>query len=298
MTFVSYKNLFDHVSKSGLILPLSYLNSDANVDNVIHDLIDDFECVEAISYSSFLNAMVQTYKADDTQKLGWKELQHCKLVKGNENEGIVFHRDNLLHLIGQLIDKEKAGVKKITGQKTFGNAADFYKSLLLINGKGVFHPPSTLTEQILLKDTFLRAYPYYYLPHIVEQIYRIRLQRYWHIYHDLINKLEAKEVDKIKVGLKKITDSYKLSLNQYFHVLVGVFGWFLQSQALKNADPSNDQAKKLGFNHKNLESFYVRRHNFGDGHDTFSLIGHLSKDLSELKRSLKKKRKDPPEWIL
>ncbi len=295
ITFISYQTLFNHVQKNGLLLPISYINSDENIDALIADIANDFESIEAISYSSFLNAMVQTYKADDIKYWGWNELKHCRLVSEKESKGIVFHRDNLLHMLGILIDKESLGTKKITGQKTFENAAEYYKALLLINSKKVFHPPEQFTEQTLLKDTFLRSYPYYYFPDIVESIYRVRLQRYWYIYHALIDGLQEEKINLIKDGLKKITESYSLSLNEYFYGLVGVFGWFLQTPVLKNADSTSKEAQKLGFNHKNLESFYIRRRNFGEANSTFTLVERLAKDLNGLKENLHMQRKDPLE---
>src|SRR3989344_4933071 len=147
MTFISYENLFSHIKKNGLLIPSSYLKNDKNIDSLVNYFTENFDSVEGISYSSFLNAIVQTHKAEETQKTGWNELKHCKLVNNDNNAGIVFHRDNLLYMIAQLIKKEKLGDIKITGQKTLNSAANYYKSLLLISGKVAFNPPKSQSEQ-------------------------------------------------------------------------------------------------------------------------------------------------------
>ncbi len=117
MTFISYENLFSHIEKGGLLIPSTFLKNDKNIDGLVNYLIENFDSVEGISYSSFLNAIVQSHKAEETQKIGWGELKHCKLVNNDNNAGTVFHRDNLLYMIAQMIKKEKLGNVKITGQR-------------------------------------------------------------------------------------------------------------------------------------------------------------------------------------
>mgnify|MGYP001583553027 CR=1 FL=1 len=292
MTFISYENLFSHIEKNGLLIPSSYLKNDENIDSLVNYFIENFDSIEGISYSSFLNAIVQSHKAEETQKIGWNELKHCKLVNSDNNAGIVFHRDNLLYMISQLIKKEKFGDVKITGQKTFNSAADYYKSLLLISSQGAFNPPESQSEQSVLRDYFLRAYPYYYLPDIVETIFELRFQRYWYIYDDLIKKLDNGKVGKVKEGVELIAKEFNLSLKDYFHVLTGIFTWFLIAPNAKRKNPENDDLKKIGFEPKNIESYYIKKQNFGENSDLFKLVKQLSHSLNDFKQKLQATRKD------
>ncbi len=295
MTFISYENLFSHIEKDGLLIPSLYLKNDKNIDSLVNYFIENFDSIEGISYSSFLNAIVQTHKAEETQKIGWNELKHCELVNSDNNAGVVFHRDNLLYMIAKLIKKEKLGDIKITGQKTLNSAADYYKSLLLISSKATFNPPKSQSEQSVLRDYFLRAYPYYYLPDIVETIFELRFQRYWYIYNDLIGKLNNGKVAKVKEGVELITTKFNLSLEDYFHVLTGIFTWFLIAPNAKRKNPENEDLKKIGFEPKNINSFYIRKQNFGEDSDLFKLVKNLAYSLNDFKQKLQVTRKDTIE---
>jgi len=289
MTFIGYENLFSQIEKGDLLVPISYLKNDKNIDSLVSDIIENFDSFEGISFSSFLNTIVQTHRAEESQKFGWNEVKHCGIVNYESNKDLIFHRDNLLFLIVQLIKKDKTGNKQITGQKTFENARNYYKSLLLINSKAVFRPLESEAEQNILRNVFLREYPYYYIPDIVETIYRLRFQRYWHIYNDLLGNFRQQ---KIQEGINIITEEYGLSLKEYFHVLSGIFTWFLIAPNTKLKDPTNNDLKKIGFDPKNTETYYIRRQNFGDDSDLFRLIKKLSLNLNDFKIKLQKKRND------
>lgn len=292
MTFISYKDFFSHIEKDGLLIPVSYLKNDINIDSLVNHFIENFDSVEGISYSSFLNAIVQTHKAEEAQKIGWNELKHCGLVNTNNNVGIVFHRDNLLYIIAQLIRKEKLGDVKITGRKILSNTANYYKSLLLISSKVAFNPPESQSEQNVLRDYFLRAYPYYYLPDIVETIFKMRFQRYWYIYNDLIGKLDNGYVGKVKGGIELIAREFNLSLKDYFHVLTEIFIWFLLVPNAKRKKPENSDLKKIGFEPSNIGSYYIRKQNFGENSNLFKFIKQLSHSLNDFKQKIQKDRRD------
>ncbi|MDO9579099.1 MAG: hypothetical protein Q7J06_00810 [Bacteroidales bacterium] len=80
MTFLIYEDLFSYIEKGSLLIPNSYLKNDKNIDNLMSSIIENFDSIEGISYSSFLNAIAQTHKAEETQEIGWNEVKHCKLV--------------------------------------------------------------------------------------------------------------------------------------------------------------------------------------------------------------------------
>lgn len=294
-TFKTYQNLFPCVEKDGLLIPNSHLNEDKNIDSLVNHIIENFDSIEGISYSSFLNAIVQTREPDETQKIGWNELKKCRIVNSDLNAGIIFHRDNLLCMVSQLIRKDKIGNVKITGQKTFDSATNYYKSLLLINSKAAFRPPQLQSKQIFLRDYILRAYPYYYLPNFVERIYKMRFQRYWYIYNGLLEQSDSGKIDKIKEGIELTINELGLSLKDYFHVLIGIFNWFL-SVSNVNRLPSNDDAKKInGFEPENINSYYIRKQNFGEDSDLIKLVKKLSRNLNDFKLKLQKPRKDQVE---
>jgi len=276
MTFISYKNLFSHIERSGILVPIGSLKNDADLESLIDNIIKNFDNHEAVSYSSFLNAIVQTHDAEETEKMGLGEIKKAQLVKNPPDSGIIFHRDNLLFIIAKLFSKER-GDQKITGQKTFKNAQDYYKALLLTS--------QLIHDSCLEKDHFIRAYPYYYIPQTAANIYEIRLQRYWYIYSNLLAKIEVSKKTHLQKGIQEIETKANLSLKDYFNVVTMIFYWFLKIPNFKKA--SNDESfKQLGFEPKNLGTFYIRKNNFGEDHDLLKLISYLALDLDGFKMKL------------
>ncbi|MCF7812453.1 hypothetical protein K9M59_02560 [Candidatus Gracilibacteria bacterium] len=281
-TYLSYKNLFSEVLKNGIVLPLSYLEDDSNIKSLIEDIIKEFDNYESISYSSFLNAIVQTNHAEKSEEIGLDEIGKINLVKNPPNSGIIFHRDNLLFLIAELIKKNE-GKEKITGQKSFENAREYCKSLLLAS--------QLIPDSSLEKDHFIKTYPYYYIPKTAANIYELRLQRYWYIYNELLEKTEDDKKKHIKSGLQLLEEKTGLSLQEYFHAIATLYYWYLKMPLLKEKY-ADEQLQKLGFDFKNIDTFYIRKQNFGDDHDLLKLINHLSVDLAGFKEKIKEGRRD------
>ena len=111
--------------------------------------------------SSFLNEIIRT--ADECRH--WnseqRKIKKVKLINKPCPEGILFHRDNLLYFISQIILMLEKGNVNITGPNDTRNARDYYKAILLISSK--------LGKMIIgdkklavLKNIFVREYPYYY----------------------------------------------------------------------------------------------------------------------------------------
>ncbi len=281
MTFLNYKSIFSDVEKNGLILPVSYLDNNKNLNDLIDSIIKNFDNFESVGYSSFLNAITQTCLAEESEKLGLGEIKNANFKHVPKN-GIIFHRDNLLFFIAKSLLKE-CGDLKITGQKTYKNAQNYYKALLLIS--------QLIPDSSLEKDFLLRAYPYYYVPQTSANIYEIRLQRYWYIYNDLLAKLDNSKKNHIQCGIKEIEKKANLSLKEYFHVVSQIYVWFLKIPNIKRKNLKNP-FQKLGFNYKNIDSFYIRKDNFGEDSDFLNLINHLSLGLEEFKEKMCKSRKD------
>lgn len=135
ITHLTYEKLFRDIQKGKLIIPISYLNEVKNIDDLISDIIKNFDSSEAISYSSFLNATIQTLDINEILELGLEEIKNIKLTNKSFDEGVLFYRDNLLYFISQIIIKNKGGKLRITGGKNASNKRDYYKSLLLISSK-------------------------------------------------------------------------------------------------------------------------------------------------------------------
>lgn len=291
ISIVNYESLFRHIQrKSGLILPLDSI-VDEDIDGILCEYIEDFDSIEAISYSSFLNAIAQTHEASDTVKFGWKELKYCRLINNNNNQaGIVFHRDNLLYIIAQIIKKEKGGNVHITGSNSVCGAADYYKSLLLINNKTALIP-SVDTLKHLLRNNFIRDYPYYYLPDIVEKIYKLRFQRYWYIYNVLMEGLDYNKINYVKNGMDSITKEFNLSIKEYFSTVYKIFNWFVIFPNYRRKPVSNSSIKG-GFYIENTGSYYIHKQNFGIDYGVIKFIDKMSRSIVELKEAIQKKRRD------
>ncbi len=88
VAFASYENLF--------------LLTETDVDCLIDHKIKDYEPVESISYSSFLNMICQTTSIENLLQLqisGKGRLFEKKdMVRLYLEPRIIYHRDNLLHL--------------------------------------------------------------------------------------------------------------------------------------------------------------------------------------------------------
>ena len=66
MTHLVYEDIFNQIEKSGLTLPLSCLGDKRVINEVIDGLISGLDPIEAISYSSFLNMIVQTCESKES----------------------------------------------------------------------------------------------------------------------------------------------------------------------------------------------------------------------------------------
>ena len=281
MTFLAYKSLFSHVEKDNILIPISYLKDFNNVESLIDHTIKDFDNHEAVSYSSFLNAIAQTCNAEESERLGLNEMAKTKMVRNIPKNGILFHRDNLLFMIEKAISKDK-GELKITGQKTYDTAREYYKALLLIS--------EIIPDSSLEKDHFIRAYPYYYISQTAATIYELRLQRYWHIYNKIFDELDNTKKNHLQSGIQAIEEKASISLKDYFRVVTEIYNWFIKIPNIKNTK-EDEGLEKLGFNHKNIDSFYIRKINFDEEHDFMKLISHLSLGIEEFKEKFESNNK-------
>ena len=281
VTYLTYEKLFRDIQKDNLIIPISYLNEIKNIDDLISDIIKNFNSVEAISYSSFLNATIQTLNINEILKLGLEEIKNIKLTNKSHDKGVLFYRDNLLYFISQIIIKGESGNLRVTGPENASNSRDYYKSLLLISSK--LNRSIINEKQTVLKDYFIREYPYYYDPESLYNTYSIRIQRYRYIYNHLLKDLNGQSKNNFCDIIKLLEETAQISLKDYFDVLEKVLEWFLGVPYARRYS-NNKEFKALGFQYKALNTFYINKDNFKGDESFIKIIDHLSIDLEKMKQ--------------
>ncbi|MCG2778887.1 MAG: hypothetical protein L6406_24690 [Desulfobacterales bacterium] len=178
---------------------------------------------------------------------------------------------------------------RITGGSDRRGTAKYYKALLLINSK-----INTNTEDkrhTLLKDYFIRDYPPTYSPTTTSTIFKNRLQRYWYIYNHILPKMEKRKAELIKKGIDVLKKDSGLTLREHYLVLAGILGWFLILPVEKQKS-QNEEISILGFDYRNIGSFYIRKNNFPDADRFICLIKSLAQDKNCIQKHFARKRRD------
>jgi hypothetical protein len=297
MTHLIYEDLFNNVEWAGLALPLSCLDDDRFIDEVIDEVVTGLESVETISYSSFLNMIVQTCEPDESARSGRTEIEAVGFLKGVANNKVFFHRDCLLYMMSRIIaDGENVNTHtiRITGGSDRRGAMKYYKALLLINSK--INKAGGDARHTFLKNYLIRDYPSSYSPETTRTIYSMRLQRYWRIYDQVLSGIGADKRDRICEALRIFEDDTGLSLREHYFVVTGILGWFLMIP-VERRKRQDEQFSTLGFDYHNIGSFYVRRENFGDKDRFIHFIEHLAADKAGVQAQFGKKRKDEATGI-
>jgi len=289
MTHLVYEDLFSQIEKSGLTLPVSCLKDKKIIDEVLHELITPIDPIEAICYSSFLNMIVQTVDPDESICLGQREIVKVGFVNKAGDNKVLFHRDCLLYMISRIITDGKNGSLQIPGDTDRRGTKKYYKALLLINSK--INHITRNTRQTLLKDYFIRDYPLSYAPHATSTIFKNRLQRYWHIYGQILPSMGNSEGECISKAIYALEIDSGLTLRQHYSVLAGVLSWFLLLPVEKRKN-NNKKISKLGFDHRNPASFYIARNKFPDTDGLIRLIQFFAQDIHCLQKYFAKERRD------
>jgi hypothetical protein len=276
VTYLVYEDLFKYVEKGGLTLPVSCLDDESTIDELIDELIKDMDPVEAISYSSFLNMIVQTCDPEESARLGARELAEVGFKKDIRDNKVFFHRDCLLHMMSRIIMSGQGGTMRITGGSDRHGTRKYYKALLLINSK--INRTGENDRHTLLKDYFVRDYPPYYSPKTTGSIIKNRLKRYWYIYGQMLPRMDAYKAEIINKGINALENDSGLILEEHYLVLAGILGWFL-ILPVKRQEKQNEDISALGFDYKNINSFYIRKKNFPDTNRLICLIEYLTRDI-------------------
>jgi hypothetical protein len=289
LTYSIYEDFHNQVEKSGLTLPLSCLDDEKIVNEVLQELTSSIDPIEAISFSSFLNMVVQTCEPGESARLGRRELAEIGFGKNIGNNKVFFHRDCLLHMMSRIIIDGKNGTMQITGGSDRRGTKKYYKSLLLINSK--INRIGANARQTLLKDHFIRDYPLSYAPQATSIIFKNRLQRYWYIYSRILPGMGDSERKLISIGINALEKNSGLTLQDHYLVLSSVLSWFLISPVEKRKG-KNEEAAILGFDYRNLGSFYINKNNFPNTDRLIRLIKFLAKDINCLQTHFIEERKD------
>lgn len=289
MTYLLYEDLFKYVEKGGLTLPLSCLDNESIIDELIDELIKDIDPIEAISYSSFLNMVVQTCEPKESAQLGRNEISAIGFKKDIQGNKVVFHRDCMLYMVSRIIAGGKDGTMRITGGTDRRGTAKYYKALLLINSE--INRTSEKARHILFKDYFIRDYPLSYAPQATSIIFKNRLQRYWHIYSRMLPSMNESEGELISRGIRILEEDSGLTLQEHYSVLAGVLSWFLLLP-IEKRKKKNENISVQGFDYRNPASFYIDRNNFPDTDRLIRLIKFIAKDINCFHEHFDRNRRD------
>jgi hypothetical protein len=289
MTYAVYEDFFDKIEKSGLTIPLSCLGDKQVIDEVIDELISGLDPIEAISYSSFLNMIIQHCEPEESARLGRKELTVLGFRNDIPNNKVFFHRDCLLNMMSRIITGGKKGTIHITGGNDRRGTKKYYKALLLINSK--INSTTGNQRHILLKNYFLRDYPLSYAPQTTSIIFKNKLQRYWYIYSQILPSMTGREAGLISEAIFVLEKDSGLPLQAHYEVLAGVLGWFL-ILPVKKQERESGESSSLGFDYSNINSFYIRKINFPDDDRLICLIQYLAQDKNGMQEQFAKNRRD------
>ena len=259
-----------------------FLLNEEDVDCLINYKIKDFDPVESICYSSFLNMICQTTPTDNLL-----QLQICGIGRLFEkkamlnlylNPKIIYHRDNLLHYICRIISNKIDGENTITG-KDIGSNPNIWKYgevLLLINNKINYLGYQNYEREII------KSFPYH-VPNTLFWFYKHRIIRYSYIYKQMLPQIDQNQKDLLLSGIELIEQKYNIKFNNYIDAIKGLFIWFLGAKETGLNSPQFDM--------KNTRSFYIGKAQF-EGTKVVPTMDALSKDISGFYEEFNRQRKD------
>ncbi|MBI4842807.1 MAG: hypothetical protein HY809_00570 [Nitrospirae bacterium] len=258
-----------------------FLLNESDVDCLIDFKLKDFDPVESICYSSFLNMICQTTPTDELLHLeicGIGRLFEKKhMINLYLNPKIIYHRDNLLHYICRIISNKIDGENRITG-KDIGSNPNIWKygeALLLINNKINFLGYQNFERELI------KSFPYHF-PKTLFWFYKQRIIRYSYIYKEILPN-SVKQKDILQAGIKLIEEKYSIKFVDYIDTIKGLFIWFLAVRETGLGSPHFDM--------NNIGTFYIDKNKF-KGTTVIPTVAALSKDIDGFYDEFKKERRD------
>jgi len=287
VTHLSYTELFNNFDQNGIVLHSNSLKTENDIKKQIFYLLREMNPIELIQFSSFLNMICQSYGFDMARIRGITLMKETFLVPQNAvfKNKILFHRENLLNLIGQIISNEMIGVEQLTGPGHLTNQQKYTRALLFNNDLlniGVRDAPTPRTETVL-RDYCIREWPHYYISETSKTVNGHRIIRYRHCYEELLPSLIETKKRVMQTAIQAFEQSVGVSLHEYLHVITGLYCWFLDWPVNREKNNFEQKKPKYGFDFKDIRTFYINTEAFKEDPAFLKTIEALSKDINALK---------------
>lgn len=267
LTYLSFKSIMRE-GLAPIIVPCQSWD-DERIKSEIYERIKDFDKIEGISFSSFLNMIAQTQDMEVIIQKSNKELIEARVI-AKKCHGILFNRYSLNYLITVFSSLSFSDKEKITGNSSedYKFPKKYYEALLLANDLYTYEETrSDDGKTSFLLTNFIREWPYYYLPQIVEELARNRIVRYRYTYVDLILTLPVSSISALREAIRLLESTHTISLSDFFKGLEKLFYWFLRIPNANRRVPGGS-LQQFGFRPENISSFYIQEAQF-DGDQAF-----------------------------
>ena len=201
-----------------------FLLNESDVDHLINYKIKDFDPVESIRFSSFLNMICQTIPIDNLLQLqirGTGRLfKKSDMINLYLNPKIIYHRDNLLHYICRIISRKVNGSDKITGKGISSNPNlwKYGKVLLLINNK-----INILAYQQDFEREIIKSFPFYF-PERLFRLFTQRIIRYSYFYKYILHRIKQNQKTVLLSGINLIEKKYNIKFDDYIDTIKELLG--------------------------------------------------------------------------
>ncbi len=261
ITHLTYTQLFKTFERNGIILPSSFFKTTEEIEAQIEYLLQDTNPIEIIRFSSFLNMICQSCGSDKNLTRGITLLKEVRLVPPYVSfvNKILFHRENLLNLIGLVISRDMKGANQLTGTGHLAAQRQYVRAILLNNN--LFNTETTnsaaSSEEVLLKNYFIREWPHYYAPDISKTVYGHRIVRYRYCYETLLPTLKETNRQMMQDAISAFEEKVGVSLRDYMHMVSSLFGWFLDLPLRNEENPPASNEPRLGFDFQHINTFYI-----------------------------------------
>ncbi|MFA5742745.1 MAG: hypothetical protein WCX77_04020 [Candidatus Paceibacterota bacterium] len=290
VSHLGYSDLFKTFQRNGLVLFANSLKTTIDFEKQIYCLLESMDPVELIQFSSFLNMICQTCTAEMSMVRGLTLLIETKVLPANArlSNKIVFHRENLLNLIGQIIEKKIQGNQQLTGRGYLENQNKYCQAILFNNDLLSLETgdSSDTPLQSILRNYFIKEWPYYYLLDIARNINKYRILRYRYCYESLLPLLEEAERKNLEECIYIFKEKTGVSIQDYIRTLDKLFVWFLEMPYQNTQKPVPVGQQKYGFDFLDIRTFYIDAQNFKGDPSFIKIIDSLARDFDAFKKSV------------
>jgi len=290
ITYLTYTELFDTFKKNGILLSSNSLKKGREIESQIEHLLEGMDPIELIKFSSFLNMICQSVGSEMTMIRGVSLLKEARLVPQSAvfSNKILFHRDNLLNLIGQILDRKINGTEQLTGPGQLMNKQKYTRSLLWNNDSLNIDTSTKHKREAVVRDHFIREWPHYYISETAEWVYRHRIIRYRYCYETALPALKEPDRVVMEGAIRAFENLEGVSLGEYMHATRSLFSWFLEWPLYWKKTPPKPDQPKYGFDFQNINTFYINSSAFEGDPAFIKTIEVLAKDIGSLKKAIAK----------